>query len=76
MAGTTTKTRVTGHKDSDMQSVRMEHNKLVDDVDALVTKINAIITAAATNIAAVAAVPAATAATSAKVGDQFGNTTK
>jgi hypothetical protein len=58
-----------------IRATRLELNKAVDDLDALRTKVNAIITAAATNIAAVAAVPAASAIAAAKVADQDGTTT-
>jgi hypothetical protein len=58
-----------------IRATRIELNKAVDDLDALRTKVNAIITAAATNIAAVAAVPAAAAIAAAKVADQDGTTT-
>jgi hypothetical protein len=61
--------------DGATRAVRLQLNVAVDDLDALRTKVNAIITAAATNIAAVAAVPAAAAIAAAKVADQDGTTT-
>lgn len=65
MAGTTVNTRTTGHIDSDVQEMRLALNKVVDDLDAIVL-------AAATNIAAVAGVTI----TANKVADMNGNTTK
>lgn len=76
MAGTTVRARTTGHRQSDVQELRLALNKAVDDLDAARDKINAIITAAATNIAAVAAVPALASPTANKVADMLGNTTK
>lgn len=65
MAGTTVNRVVTGMPGSDVEALRIEHNKLVDDAELLraqlaltQAKVNAIITAAATDIAAVAAVAA------------------
>lgn len=75
MAGTTTPKRDDAMLDGATRAVRLQHNVAVDDLDALRTKVNAIITAAATNIAAVAAVPAAAAIAAAKVADQDGTTT-
>jgi hypothetical protein len=90
MAGTTVPERDDAMADSTTRQVRLEHNRLIDDVELLraqlaltMTKANAIITAAATNIAAVAAVPALTLTTvdtaadllAAKVADQDGVTT-
>jgi len=65
MAGTTVRTRTTGHRGSDVQALRIQLNAAIDDLDAVVL-------AAATNIAAVAAVTI----TAAKVADALGNTTK
>ena len=91
MAGTTKAGRSQSHYDSAEHKLRIEYNKLVDDVEVLRAglaaagaKVNAVITAAATNIAAVAAVPALVVTTydaagdlaAAKVADQNGNTTK
>lgn len=75
MAGTTTPKRDDAMVDGATRAVRLQYNVAVDDLDALRTKVNAIITAAATNIAAVAAVPAAAAIAAAKVADQNGTTT-
>jgi hypothetical protein len=75
MAGTTVAARSDGMAGGTIRATRIELNKAVDDLDALRTKVNAIITAAATNIAAVAAVPAAAAIAAAKVADQDGTTT-
>lgn len=90
MAGTTVTARSTGMIGSDMYHTRLEYNKLVDDVELLraqlaltQAKVNAIITAAATNIAAVAAVAALTTTavdaagdlTAAKVANNAGVTT-
>jgi hypothetical protein len=90
MAGTTTPKRDDAMADGATRAVRLQHNVLVDDAELLraqlaltMTKVNAIITAAATNIAAVAAVPALTLTTvdtaadllAAKVADQDGVTT-
>lgn len=73
MAGTTRKARITGHIGSDVAVTRAEFNKLIDDHDALVAVVNAIILAAATNIGAVAALDDAVVATAGKVGDESGN---
>ena len=90
MAGTTVPVDTTGMQGSDVLQTRLEHNRLVDDVEVLraglaaaTTTINAIITAAATNIAAVAAVTAVTRTTydtagdlaAAKVANNDGSTT-
>jgi hypothetical protein len=90
MAGTTTKSVITGLAGSDVSDIRLQLNKAVDDIETLRTalalantKINAIVTAAATDIAAVAAVAALVTTTvdaagdmtAAKVGDIAGTTT-
>lgn len=90
MAGTTITRTVTGMSGSDVEALRLEFNKALDDdetlraaIALLNTKVNAIITAAATNIAAVAAVAALvtttvdTAAdlTAAKIASRSGSTT-
>jgi hypothetical protein len=75
MAGATITRTVTGMPDSDVAALRLEYNKLVDDHDALVAKVNAIITAAATNVAAIAAVTAQPVATAAKIASSTGSTT-
>lgn len=76
MAGTTVSGWNQSHYDSVEQKVRLQHNVAVDDLDALRTTVNAIITAAGTDLAAVAAVTPAAAIATAKVADQLGNTTK
>jgi hypothetical protein len=75
MAGTTVPARRTGLDGSDVETLRLQYNKSVADLDLIQAKINAIITAAATNIAAVAAVAALGSITAAKVADNNGNTT-
>lgn len=90
MAGTTVSADVTGMQGSDVLQVRLELNRLIDDLEAVraglaatSTAVNAVITAAATNIAAVAAVTPVTRTTfdtagdltAAKVADLNGNTT-
>lgn len=73
MAGTTTKSRgFLGHPSSYQRDMAIQLNKAVDDLDALRTKVAAIITAAGTDIAAVAAVAAPAAITAAKVGNGEG----
>lgn len=72
MAGTALNKRDDAMSDGATRATRVEYNKLVADVDAAITTINEIITAAATNIAAVAAVTPAAAATAALVKDQNG----
>lgn len=92
MAGTTVvrSSRGVEMQNSTALSTRLEHNKLVDDVEVLRaalalanTKVNAIITAAATNIGAVAALAALTTTTvdsasdmtAAKVANEHASTT-
>ena len=76
MAGTTVLGLNTASTEEATAKLRLEFNKAVDDLDALQAKVNAIITAADTDLAAVAAVTPAVAVVAAKVADQFGNTTK
>jgi hypothetical protein len=78
MAGTTVLTDTTGMLGSDVLQVRLEHNRLVDDVEALraafatlVTKLNADAGVTDTNYASVLAATL----TAAKVADVNGNTT-
>jgi hypothetical protein len=71
MAGTTRKTRLTGHVDSDVAALVAEFNKLVDDHDAVVAKVNAILATA--DHAAIVALADVAAATAGKVGDESGN---
>ena len=90
MAGTTVPERDDAMPESTTRQVRIEFNKAIDDLELLraqvaltQTKVNALITAAATNIAAVAAVPpltltgvdAAGDLLAAKVANQDGVTT-
>lgn len=90
MAGTTVSGRQTGMIGSDVLALRLEFNKAIDDLETLraqlaltQSKVNAIITAAATNIAAVAAVGALTLTAvdaagdllAAKVANNAGSTT-
>jgi hypothetical protein len=90
MAGTTVNKRDDAMSDGATRQLRLEYNKALDDIELLraqlaltMTKVNAIITAAATNIAAVAAVGALTLTTvdtaadllAAKVANQDGTTT-
>jgi hypothetical protein len=73
MAGATTKSRDNvGHDQGADRDHVLQFNKAVDDLDALRTKINAVITAAATSLAAVAAVPAAAAIAAGKIGNENG----
>lgn len=78
MAGTTVSVDTTGMLGSDVVQVRLEHNRLVDDVEALraafatlVTKLNADAGVTDTNYASVLAATL----TAAKVADVNGNTT-
>jgi hypothetical protein len=90
MAGTTVAARADGMAGGTHRATRIEHNKAIDDLELLraqlaltQSKVNALITAAATNLAAVAAVPALTLTAvdlaadllAAKVADQDGTTT-
>ena len=88
MAGTTVPATPTGMPGSDVEALRLQLNRAVDDLEtvraslaALRTTTAAVITAAATSIAAVAAVtapaaaPAASALTAAKVATNTGATT-
>lgn len=78
MAGTTVSVDTTGMIGSDVHQLRLEHNRLVDDVEALraafatlVTKLNADAGVTDTNYASVAGATL----TGAKVADVNGNTT-
>jgi hypothetical protein len=78
MAGTTVPERDDAMADSTTRQVRLEHNRLVDDVEALraafatlVTKLNADAGVTDTNYASVLAATL----TAAKVADQDGVTT-
>ena len=78
MAGTTVSADTTGMVGSDVLTMRLEFNKLVDDVEALraafatlVTKLNADTGVTDTNYASVLAATL----TAAKVADVNGNTT-
>ena len=75
MAGTTINKREDAMRDGTTRATRVEFNKLVADVDLVVDKVNAIILAAATDIAAVAALDDAAAALAAVVEDQDGEAT-
>lgn len=55
--------------------VRLQLNKAVQDLDALRLTLNAVIVAAATNVAAIAAVTAAVAVTASQVATNHGTTT-
>ena len=78
MAGTTIARPTTGVVGSDVEAVRLEHNKLVDDLEVLraafatlVTKLNADAGVTDTNYASVAAATL----TAAKVANVNGSTT-
>lgn len=78
MAGTTITARATAMAGSTNQAMRLEFNKLVDDLETLraafatlVTKLNADAGVTDTNYASVAAA----SLLAAKVADQTGNTT-
>lgn len=71
MAGTTVRTRLTGHVDSDVAALRAQFNTLVDDVDAVAAKVNAILATA--DHAAIVALADVAAAAAGKVGDASGN---
>jgi hypothetical protein len=74
MAGTAVNRKGQSPVGTAARAVIGAHNKVVVDLDALRTTINAIITAAATNIAAVAAVTPAVAITAFLVKDAEGVT--
>jgi hypothetical protein len=90
MAGTTISRVTTGMPGSDVEALRLEFNKLVDDVELLraqlaltQTKVNNVIVDAATSLAAIAAEPALTTTAvdtagdllAAKIANQNGSTT-
>jgi hypothetical protein len=73
MAGTTTTSKDTfGHDGAGSRDLMLQHQKVVDDLEALRTKVNAIVTAAATSVAAINALGAAGAITTAKIGGTTG----
>lgn len=73
MAGATTKSRDSlGHDGNADRDAVIQYNKLVDDVEALRTKLAAVITAAATSLPTIAALPAPAAVVAGKIGNDAG----